>query len=345
MTRGFRLLLGAVLLSPVALGLWAKAEWGSLDQPLPLTEAQALELPPGATLIGVLEQWQAKDWIRPAAAYGLRLQARIQALPPLRAGEYELTPGMTARDALSLFRSGRVRLHQLRLIEGWTVREAVAAVRAHPAITPVLEEASLSPEHLFPALHLGDVHAEGRLRPETYAFPKGMTDAAFLRRAAEAQTEALQAVWASRVPDLPLADADAALILASIIEKETGIADERTQVSGVFINRLRRGMRLQTDPTVVYGLGPGFEGRLRRIHLTTDTPYNTYTRAGLPPTPICLPGLAALRAAVTPATTSALYFVARGDGSGQHVFSDTLEAHNRAVQAYLQRLRAQQRTP
>jgi UPF0755 protein len=337
------LLLLAMLL--VGGALWLKAELRRVDEPLPLRAAQTLELPAGTTLIGLLEQWQAQGWIRRPAALWLRLEARLQSPPPLRAGEYELLPGTTPREALALFRSGRVRLHQLRLVEGWTLREAVAAVRAHPAIEPVLEEEALAPERLLAALDLGEAHAEGRLRPETYAFPRGMTDAAFLRRAVAAQNEALQTAWAARAPDLPLADAEAALILASIVEKETGIADERAEVAGVFINRLRRGMRLQTDPTVIYGLGPGFEGRLRRIHLNTDTPYNTYTREGLPPTPICLPGSAALRAAVQPARTAALFFVARGDGSGAHVFSETLEAHNRAVQAYLQRLRAQQARP
>lgn len=334
-----------VLLMLFGGGYWLKLQLQLVDEPLPPSATGALELPAGTTLIGLLEQWQAQGWINRPAAYRLRLEARLQSPPPLRAGEYELPLGITPRETLSLFRSGRVRLHQLRLLEGWTVREAIAAVRAHPAIKPVLEEESLVPERLLAALDLGDAHAEGRLRPETYAFPRGMTDAAFLRRAAEAQMEALQTAWAARQPDLPLVDAEAALILASIVEKETGIADERAEVAGVFINRLRLGMRLQTDPTVVYGLGAGFEGRLRRIHLDTDTQYNTYTREGLPPTPICLPGRAALRAAVQPASTPALFFVARGDGSGAHVFSETLEAHNRAVQAYLQRLRAQQARP
>jgi UPF0755 protein len=339
--------LGLVLVM-LALGggaLWLRAELRTLEAPLPLASAETLELASGTTLIGLLAQWQTRGWISPPAAYWLRLEARLQSPPPLRAGEYELLPGTTPREALALFRSGRVRLHQLRLVEGWTLRGAIAAVRAHPAIEPVLDEASLAPDKLLAALDLGEAHAEGRLRPETYAFPRGMTDAAFLRRAAEAQTEALQRAWSTRYPELPLADADAALTLASIVEKETGIPEERAEVAGVFINRLRLGMRLQTDPTVIYGLGPGFEGRLRRVHLTTDTPYNTYTRVGLPPTPICLPGTAALRAAVQPAETPALFFVARGDGSGAHVFSVTLDEHNRAVQAYLQRLRAQQARP
>jgi len=175
-------------------------------------------------------------------------------------------------------------------------------------------------------------HPEGRFLPDTYHFPTGFTDEAFLRRALTAMDQQLAAIWNQRAPDVPLQNADQALILASIIEKETGVTAERAEIAGVFARRLRLGMRLQTDPTVIYGLGETFDGNLRRRDLETDTPYNTYTRPGLPPTPIALPGIAALEAAVNPAPGDTLYFVA--DGQGGHVFSRTLDEHNRAVRRY-----------
>jgi UPF0755 protein len=187
------------------------------------------------------------------------------------------------------------------------------------------------------ALGLQADHPEGRLFPDTYRFARGMTDIAFLRRAAGTLQRVLDEEWATRAEGLPYATADEALIMASIIEKETGAAHERPEIAGVFVRRLRLGMRLQTDPTVIYGLGASFDGNLRRIDLTTDTPYNTYTRAGLPPSPICLAGRASIRAALHPAPGTALYFVSRGDGT--HVFSDTLQQHNEAVRQYQLRRR------
>ena len=186
-------------------------------------------------------------------------------------------------------------------------------------------------------------HPEGRFLPETYAWVRGDSDLDVLRRAHAAMAKALAAAWEARAKDLPLRSPDEALTLASIVEKETGIAEERPAIAGVFVRRLRSGMRLQTDPTVIYGMGAAYTGNIRRSDLTTDTPYNTYTRAGLPPTPIAMPGEAALRAATRPAPGDALYFVAVGDGSGRHVFSASLDAHNAAVRAYVQRYRAQQR--
>jgi UPF0755 protein len=339
MRRGLRLVLWLMVLGLVLAGAGLQQVHSLMQRPLPLAQDQVIEIAPGASYRGVLDQLAAAGLLRDIEVLALRLQARLQGAPTLKAGEYRLQPGMTVADTVSLFRDGRVKLHALQLLEGWTAAQAIEAVRAHPAITPALDVAALEPSALMAALDLGDGHAEGRLRPETYHFPKGTTDAAFLRRAARAQSAALARIWAARQPSLPLKDADAALILASIVEKETGLASERAEVAGVFVNRLRLGMRLQTDPTIIYGLGSRFDGNLRRRDLEADGPYNTYTRAGLPPTPICLPGEASLQAAVQPATTEALFFVAKGDGSGAHAFSRTLEAHNRAVQAYLRRLR------
>jgi UPF0755 protein len=190
----------------------------------------------------------------------------------------------------------------------------------------------LSDADVMAQLGLAGMVPEGRFFPDTYAYARGSTDLAVLRRALHAMDRELRAAWAQRQQNLPLTSPEQVLILASIVEKETGLEADRTRVAGVFVNRLRIGMPLQTDPTVIYGLGEAFDGNLKRVHLQTDTPFNTYTRTGLPPTPIAMPGRAALRAAVQPAVTRALYFVARGDGSS--AFSETLAEHNRAVNQY-----------
>lgn len=311
-----------------------------LSAPLPLSEATRIEIAPGTAMGATLEHLRERQvLIAPRLTIYLRAYARLHGLShAVKAGEYELKPGLSALDVLLLLVSGKTVLHELRLLEGWSFEQALLAVRAHPAIAQTLRD--LDARAVMTALGEPDLHPEGRLFPDTYHFPKGTTDLAFLRRAKAAMDHALAEAWAARAPELPLANAEEALILASIIEKETGIAAERRQVAGVFINRLRKGMRLQTDPTVIYGLGQDYQGRLRRADLRRDTPYNTYTRHGLPPTPICLPGAAALQAAVNPLATSALFFVAVGDGSGAHVFSDTLDAHNAAVKRYLENLRS-----
>ncbi len=229
--------------------------------------------------------------------------------------------------------AGRVIQYPLTIVEGWTFRQLRQALAAHPQLTQTL--AGLSDAEIMARLGRPGAHPEGWFLPDTYHFPKGFTDEAFLRRALTAMEQRLTQVWERRAPDTPLNDPYQALVLASIIEKETGVAAERAEIAGVFARRLRLGMRLQTDPTVIYGLGEAFDGNLRRRDLEADTPYNTYTRPGLPPTPIALPGLAALEAAAQPAAGDALYFVA--DGQGGHVFSRTLEEHHRAVRRYQQR--------
>ena len=221
-------------------------------------------------------------------------------------------------------------LERLRVIEGWTVRQLRAALAAAPHLKPL--SAGMAEPDLMAAIGLPGVPAEGRFFPDTYLYSRRVSDLTVLRRAAALQARRLAEVWAARQAGLPLQTPEQALVLASIVEKETGRPADRGLVAGVFINRLRIGMPLQTDPTVIYGLGEAFDGNLRKRDLQTDTPYNTYTRRGLPPTPIAMPGLPALRAAVRPQPTQALYFVARGDGSS--VFSDDLAAHNRAVNQY-----------
>jgi UPF0755 protein len=220
--------------------------------------------------------------------------------------------------------------HALTIIEGWTFKQLMAAVRRHQALTQTL--AGVEEQEVMSRLGLEAMHPEGWFYPDTYHFPKGTTDAEFLRRAHQRMTTFLQTAWEKRDKDLPLDSPYQALILASIIEKETGVPSERSKIAGVFIRRLRKGMRLQTDPTVIYGMGERYDGNIRRRDLVTDTPYNTYVHKGLTPTPIAMPSGMAIEAALHPEDGTALYFVATGDGG--HHFSNTLEAHNEAVRKY-----------
>jgi UPF0755 protein len=271
------------------------------------------------------------------------LARQLGAAGRIQVGEYALEPGTTPRQLLARLRDGKVVRHRFTIVEGWNIRELRAALaRATPLrqTTTALDDAAL-----MAALGREGVHPEGRFLPETYAYTHADSDLDLLRRANADLEAALDAAWASRAPDLPLADREQALVLASIVEKETGIAEERPQIAGVFTRRLKIGMRLQTDPTVIYGMGRDYAGNIRRSDLTTDTPYNTYTRDGLPPTPIAMAGAAALQAATHPAPGDTLYFVAVGDGSGRHVFSRTLAEHQAAVRAYVQRYRQQFGTP
>ncbi len=250
----------------------------------------------------------------------------------LQAGEYRLRSDMTPSDMLSTLAEGDIEQYSLTVIEGQTFRELLAAVNTSDVIVGTLEtdDAAAIMSRLG---HPGD-HPEGRFLPDTYHFPRGTTDVEFLQRAHDAMQEQLTLAWENRDEDLPLDSPYEALVLASIVEKETGRADERPRIAGVFMQRLRKGMRLQTDPTVIYGMGEDFDGNIRRRDLRTDTPYNTYTRDGLPPTPIALPGVAAIEAVMHPEENSYLYFVATGDGEGSHYFSRTLKEHNMAVKKY-----------
>lgn len=332
MIRLLRSLFILVLcLCALAAGLWWDA--GQLMQaPLQLQSKQRFEIGSGKNLNGVLMALRAQEVV-PAdrLVRYVQIYARITGKASLlKAGEYELTPGMNSYDLLALMISGKTVLHELRLTEGWTFNEARAAIAGSPELVHTLKD--LDEQQVMAALDQPGLRAEGRFFPDTYRFPKGTTDAAFLRRAFSEMSRHLQQEWTQRDPDLPYRSADEALIMASIIEKETAVPDERAEVAGVFIRRLKLGMKLQTDPTVIYGLGPQYDGSLHRRDLDTDTQYNTYTRTGLPPTPICLPGRASLHAALHPATGSALFFVARGDGT--HQFSDTLDQHNAAVKKF-----------
>jgi UPF0755 protein len=248
----------------------------------------------------------------------------------LKAGEYELTQGMTPGMVLERFASGRVIQYSITMVEGWTYRQVVAGILASGRFGTDLAERSDA--SVMAALGRPGEHPEGRFFPDTYSFPRNTAGLDVLQRAWSRMDQVLEEEWAGRTRGLPLKTPYEALILASIIEKETGLAAERPEIGGVFVRRLRTGMRLQTDPTVIYGLGERFDGNLRRTDLREATPYNTYVITGLPPTPIALPGRAAIRAALHPASGESLYFVARGDGG--HVFSATLDQHNRAVNEF-----------
>lgn len=308
-----------------------------LYEPLPIAQGLVVEVPRGTGLSALLAQWRQQGLLRSdRQRLYLALHARLTGQArAIKAGEYELGPGMRPVDLIALLVSGRVRLHELRLVEGWRFEDALAALREHRAIQVTLPQAGSA--ELMAAIGRQGVHPEGRFYPETYHFPRGTTDVAFLQRAYAAMSRVLEEEWAARAEGLPYRSPDEALTMASIVERETGAPEERAEIAGVFVRRLQRGMRLQTDPSVIYGLGAAFDGNLRKRDLLADTPYNTYTRSGLPPTPICLPGRAALHAALHPASGKTLYFVSRGDGS--HQFSETLAQHEAAVRKYQLRRR------
>lgn len=257
--------------------------------------------------------------------------ARIQA------GEYEIQPGTTPLGFLDQLVKGQVKLHALTVIEGWSLNDLLGALRRHPAVAQTIETAD--PVTLAEMLGLEVEHAEGQFFPDTYRFPRDTSDLEILRQANDLLREHLDEAWKTRRSGLPVDAAYDLLILASIVERETALDEETPLVAGVFVRRLEKQMRLQADPTVIYGLGQNFNGNLTRQHLETDTPYNTYTRLGLPPTPIGLPGEQSLRAAANPDQGTALYFVATGNDDGSHFFTSTLEEHNVAVAKYLTRLR------
>lgn len=262
----------------------------------------------------------------------LRLHGRLSGeAERLQSGEYRIPPGMTAPELLARLARGQVVQHRFTIVEGWTFRQLLAALEADPRIVDTLS--GVDTETIMAELGSEGEHPEGWFYPETYSFTRGTKDLDILRRAHRAMQERLEAVWAQREEDLPLESAYEALILASIIERETGAAHERREIAGVFKRRLEQGMRLQTDPTVIYGMGDAYDGRIRTRDLRTDTPYNTYTRHGLTPTPIAMPGGASLEAAVDPKPGEYLYFVSRGDGT--HQFSRTLDEHNAAVRRYI----------
>jgi UPF0755 protein len=275
-------------------------------------------------------------------ARGFRAYARWTGKAnAVHAGDYHIQAGVTPIELLAQFTSGDVKLYSFTIIEGWNQYELLQALRDDEFVDPTLTDEDWP--GLLEELGAGEGHPEGLFLPETYRFPRNTSDREVLRQAFELMQQVLAEEWSGKAEDSAVSSPYEALILASIIEKETARADERSRISGVFTRRLGKRMRLQTDPTVIYGIGPDFNGNLTRRDLRTDTPYNTYTRGGLPPTPIAMPGRAAIHAALHPASGDELYFVATGLGDGSHAFSATKDEHDAAVAEYLRRLRQQRR--
>ncbi len=318
-----------VLIIVAALAVASAGYWW-LHQPIVAGDKPVeLEIEPGTSPRAVAQAVQAAGiGVNADLLYWwFRLSGQDRKM---RAGNYEIPVGTTPQSLLARLVRGEDSQRVLTIVEGWSFRQVRAALAKEENLKH--DSAVMTSEQIMDALGKPGLAAEGRFFPDTYAFSKGSSDIALLRRAMQAMDKRLEAAWSLKQDDSPLKSADELLILASIVEKETGKAADRGLVAGVFANRLRIGMLLQTDPTVIYGLGDKFDGNLRKRDLQTDTPWNTYTRVGLPPTPIAMPGKASLIAAVQPDKTKALYFVARGDGSSH--FSESLDEHNRAVNTF-----------
>jgi UPF0755 protein len=324
-----RLFLLGVVFAAAAAG----AAFWWLQQPLTLAHDEVeVSIEPGTPVHEIVRLWHdAGVQTKPELLYQwFRWSGDARRI---RAGSYLINPGATPRSLLDKMVRGDEELESVHIIDGWTIRQMRAALAAAPNLKNTT--AGMTDAQLMAAIGAPDVKAEGRFFPDTYVYSRGVQDILVLKRAHEALERQLQAAWALRAADTPLKSADEALALASVIEKETGAASDRGKVAAVFSNRLRQGMPLQSDPTVIYGMGAAYDGNLHKSDLQADTPYNSYTRQGLPPTPIALPGRDALRAAVRPDAIKALYFVSRGDGTS--VFSETLNAHNAAVNQYIRR--------
>ncbi len=333
--------LGLLILVASFGGGWLWMDYRQFEQtPLTLPEEGAVyTLPSGGSALSLSADLVAAGYLPARHQWYLYFLARTSGrAAKLKAGEYRLAAGLTPPGLLDLLVSGKVIQYPLTIVEGWTFHQLRDAVRGHEALKHTLD--GLDDGAVMAVIGKPGEPPEGRFFPDTYLFPRGTTDQEFLTRAYKRMTSVLDEAWGQRAEGLPLKSPYEALVLASIIEKESAVPAERAQIAGVFTRRLQKGMKLQTDPTVIYGLGEAFDGDLRRADLERDTPYNTYTRTGLPPTPICLPGQGAIAAATRPANGKALYFVAKGDGT--HQFSASLEEHQRAVNEYQKKRRASQ---
>ena len=325
--RLFTRVLLVCLLAMIAFAGWFA--WFAYT-PIPLPTAPFdFSIKHGSSLKNSARQISASGL--PMSAWQFEWMARLLGKGrDLKAGNYQLTEAITPLDLLTKLRLGDALQSEITFIEGHTFAQMRKILAAHGGLKP--DSAQLPDQAVLKLVGAKEPHPEGLFFPDTYVFSGGMSDVSLLKRAYQTMQTNLAKVWEKRAPDLPYATPYEALIMASIVEKETGKAEERPRIAAVFVNRLKHGMKLQTDPTVIYGLGDRFDGNIHKRDLTADTPYNTYTRAGLPPTPIAMPGLAAIEAALRPDTTNDLYFVAKGDGS--HYFSKSLEEHNRAVAKY-----------
>ena len=338
-----RKFLASLALLIVLAGVTAAIYWQhattAMGEVGPHAEALELNVKPGATVRSVLAELDSRGALNDRRAVEIFL--RIDGSPRIRSGRYEIPPRASVADILRQLQEGRVVLETLTIVEGWTFSDMRRAIEAHPHVKATLRGKEIA--EVMTAIGHPAEHPEGRFFPDTYRFAAGTSDREILELAYRKMAEALETAWSRRAEGLPIENSYQALILASIVEKETGLASERPRIAGVFTTRLRKGMRLQTDPTVIYGLGVSYDGNIRERDLRADTPYNTYTRPGLPPTPIALPSREALEAVARPLETGDIFFVATGLGDGSHVFSATLEQHNAAVARYLARLRGSRR--
>lgn len=318
------LLLAAAASALVGMG------WRSLDEPVKLATPMRFRVAAGTRFAHVAADLAAQGVISQPRIWVL--YARWKGLASaIKAGEYAIPVGITPRELLDKLVSGQVLLHSFTIIDGWRVQDLLAALRRSPDITATLP---LSALNLMERIGVPGEAAEGQFLPETYRFSSGTTDIELLQQAHAALTRELASAWQTHDPAAALRNPNELLIMASIVEKETALPQELGKVAGLYLHRLSIGMRLQADPTIIYGLGDRYDGDLRTVDLRTDGPYNTYTRAGLPPTPIALPGAAAIRATARPEKTEAIFFVASGKGDGSHIFSATLQEHNTAVAQY-----------
>ncbi|GGX81305.1 aminodeoxychorismate lyase [Litchfieldella qijiaojingensis] len=329
--RAVKVLLVLAVLTAIA-GFGAYRYWQSrLEAPIAVDEPTLYEVPRGAGYNLVVADLAARGIIDDEWAFRLLTRLEPEAVPQLRLGEYMLEPGMSGRELIALLGSDDVVTYPLTIPEGWTFRQ----MRELLASAPKLEQltAEMSDEAIMAELGRESEHPEGWFFPDTYRYHKGMSDLDILRQSHKRMESQLEEVWAERADDLPIDTPYEALIMASLIERETGAPGERREIAGVFKRRMESGMRLQTDPTVIYGMGERYNGRITRADLQEATPYNTYVIDGMPPTPIALPGRASLEAAVNPQPGNTLYFVAKGDGT--HHFSRSLREHNAAIRRYI----------
>lgn len=327
-----------VLMAIIAIGLLWQHYQAFADKSLMMSsEERILSVESGDGFHNVLKKIRALGIAQGSDFEWKALSREMKVASHMQVGDYAITSGLSPRTILQRIKDGDIIQRKFALIDGWNFRDLRKALKDSGHIEHLTDQ--LSDAELMAKLGASGVHPEGRFLPETYLYSRGTSDLDLLLRAYEGMQDALAEAWDKRQDGLPLTNPDELLTLASIVEKETGAAEERPMIAGVFIRRMNTGMRLQTDPTVIYGIGSAYDGNIRKKDLQTDTPYNTYTRDGLPPTPIAMPGKPALEAAANPAEGDALFFVARGDGSGRHVFSKDLDDHNAAVRQYLRNIR------
>jgi len=333
------LLETGVVLAGLLMGASAWKIHSALVQPLNIAQEQLLDVPKGTTPTRTFYRLEANGVIKDA--FWLRVYWRFNlGKQPLHSGEYRMQPGMTVEGLIDLWKRGEMVQYSLTLVEGWNFRQVRAALAKEEKLDHSLD--GLSDSQVMDKLGHTGIFPEGRFFPDTYRYVRGMSDIELLKTAYDRLDEVLAKEWQQRSSDVPYTEPYQALIMASLVEKETGVPQERGQIAGVFVRRMAMGMLLQTDPTVIYGLGDRYSGKLTRAHLRESTPYNTYMNAGLPPTPISMVGREAIHAALNPVEGSSLYFVARGDGT--HVFSDDLDAHNNAVKEFQLKRRADYRS-